>query len=213
MTSETNSGSNASTVEDTSWDPSIWNTPQKNPHNPKQCPHCRKDIAHPDDLANNEQIAASGRFEAYRQHRKAHYRWGIDPQTIFRDGDPYLDAYYDSIKIDGETTANPDEEVAGVYDVTIKYEASLQAQVVAADKNQAKDKAKRLRGDKADLRGNVPTARTTHELHGDAHEVRRLTRREIQESADNSDPAHEHSDGDDTDTGVNFAERLPGWPW
>lgn len=213
MTSESNTDTNTSNSHSTTWDPSLWNSTTK-PRNPKHCPHCNQEIAHPSALGDNTDIAASTRFEAYRQHRKTHFNWGTDPETKSPDGDPFLDAYYDSLEVeDTDQPVDPDEEVAGVYDVTVQYEAKMDARVVASDKHQAKQKAKRLRGEQKDLHGDVPTTRLTHELHSTTREVRQLTRGEIHDSDTDTETEGTKTDTEDSSDSINYADRLPGWPW
>jgi hypothetical protein len=191
--------------------PSVWNIHDENDdHAPKYCPHCGDEIAHPDSLRENEDISVSGRFGAYRQHRGAHFNWGVDPATIYPDGDPYLADYYE-MEPEGEDgpSLDPHEEVAGIYQVEINYEAVLRATVVATNKHQAKERVENLKlnGD-TDLNGNVPEPRVQHQLHDTTREMKKLTRKQIQESSDDGDGEDDEDDG-----GVNYAERLPGWPW
>lgn len=190
------------------FEPSLWDREEGNSDTvPKYCPHCGEQLAHPDNLRENDAIDASGYGKAYREHRAAHFNWGVDPAEIHEDGDPYLADYYDGIESEDDSglTLDPDEEVAGVYDVSIHYEAVVRAKVVAADKGDARDRADQLRiDDEQDLTGYVPTAELTHKVHDDATELRRLTRGEIDASSDVDE---------DEDKGTNFADRLRGWPW
>lgn len=188
------------------FEPSVWDRHDGNSdYGPKYCPHCGDEMAHPENLKNNDDIDASGRQTAYRRHREAHYSWGVDPADQFRDGDPYLADYYDGLQT-SETGPKLDEseEVAGIYEVEINYEAVMRARVVAADKGQAKERAQLLRDEGEDLTGHIPTREVTHELHSRTDEIKRLTRGEIEDSSE-VDEAE--------DSGINFAERLPGWPW
>lgn len=189
------------------FEPSIWDRQEGNSEAiPKYCPHCGEELAHPDNLRENDDIEAAGYGKAYREHRAAHFNWGVDPAEIHEDGDPYLAKNYDGVQ-DGEggPKLDRDEEVAGVYDVDIRFEAVVRARVVAGDKGDARDRADQLRIDgEADLDGWVPTAEITHKLHDEATEIRRLTRGEIDDSSEVNE---------NEDKGINFADRLRGWPW
>jgi len=188
------------------FEPSVWNRHDGNSdYGPKYCPHCGAQIAHPDNLQDNDAIETSSRHAAYRRHRAAHFDWGTDPASQFDRGDPFLDDYYDGVATSGTgPTLDEDEEVAGVYEVELNYEAVVRAKVVAADKGNAKEKAELLIDEGEDLNGHVPTRRITHQLHDRERELKRLTRGEIQATADIDE---------DEDDGINYAERLPGWPW
>lgn len=191
-------------MSSTDYQESIWKRQEENDEKaPKYCPHCGEKLAHPDNLRENDDVKAVGRGSAYRKHRQAHYSWGIDPEGY--DGDPYLADYYDGVEQDKGPTLDPDEEVAGVYDVEINYEAVLRAKVVASDKGQARERAKDLRLDKEECVGGwVPETEITHAMHETAREIKRLTRGEIEETSEVDE---------EEDSGVNYADRLPGWPW
>jgi len=180
---------------------SLWGGPETKAERPKRCPHCDRELAHPDDLRDNDDIEARGLFSAYRAHRRAHFEWGDDPRDDGeRYGDPYLGNYYDN---DRDATWEPDEEdeddthgdpkevVGHVYDVELKKEATVRARVVAPDERTAKEKADELHlMDEPDLNGHVPTAELTMDLHEGAFELKDVHRA-------------------DTD----LAERMEGWPW
>lgn len=186
----------------TAYQDSIWGEQDVQRGGPRRCPHCDEELAHPDRLRENDDVAVSEYTEAYRQHRRAHFAWGRDPAAdTDGDGDPYLADYYG----DGDDSHLPDdEEVAGVYNVEIRYEATMHATVVAPTEYAAKDRAKELRGTGEDLSGYVPEPEVTMEVHDDVTEQRQLTRGEIKESSD-----VDESESDQ----INYAERLPGWPW
>jgi hypothetical protein len=188
------------------FEPSVWRRHEDNSdRSPTYCPHCGDEIAHPENLRNNERIDAVSRESAYRRHREAHFGWGTDPADQFEDGDPFLADYYDGVETDGTgPTLDRNEEVAGIYEVEINYEAVMRARVVAADKGQAKERAQLLRDEAEDLTGHIPTREVTHELHDRTREIKRLSRGEIEDSSEVDE---------DEDSGINFAERLPGWPW
>jgi len=180
------------------WDASLWGGPETDERAPKRCPHCDRELAHPDDLRANETIDAVGLFTAYREHRQAHFGWGDDPRDHGdRYGDPYLGNYYDTARDatyepdDDGPAGDPDEVVGHVFDVDIRYEATVRGRVVAPDKQRAKEKVEDLRlADGEDLNGNVPVANVTMELHADT------TEREAVHRADS-----------------DLAERMEGWPW
>jgi hypothetical protein len=137
-------------------------------------------------------------------HRQAHFHWGIDPADSFNGGDPFLADYYDGVEQDSGPTLDRDEEVAGVFNVEINFEARATARVVAANESQAKEKAERLRLNNENCVGGwVPEASITHSLHETAREVKSLTRGEIADSEDVDEDAE----------GINYADRLEGWPW
>jgi hypothetical protein len=185
--------------------PSIWDRHDNNEAKiPRYCPHCGEQLAHPDDMKDNDDLDGNpGRTQAYRLHRQAHYGWGVDPAEVYYGGDPYLADYYGDSTSTGPTM-DQDEVVAHAYEVTIHYEATLRTKVVAADEGHAKEKAQILRDSDTDLWGNVPTPEITHKIHDEVRESYELTRAEVEESADVDE---------DEDDGVNYAERLPGWPW
>lgn len=180
------------------WGESVWSGPERNENAPKRCPHCDRPLAHPDELRDNDNIDAVGLFSAYREHRQAHFSWGDDPREHGeRYGDPYLGNYYDTSRDatyepdDDGPAGDPDEVVGHVFDVDIRYEATVRARVVAPGKQRAKEKAEDLRiTDGEDLNGNVPEARLTTQLHTDT------TERENVHRAD-----------------TDLAERMEGWPW
>lgn len=188
------------------FEPSIWDRQGDNrAHGPKYCPHCGDKLAHPDNLRDNDAVDAWGRQAAYRRHREAHFSWGTDPAECFECGDPYLAKYYGGVETDDAgPVLDEDEEVAGIYDVEINYEAVARARVVAADKGQARKRADEIIEAEEDLTGRIPIREITHELHSSTREVEQLTRGEIQDTADIDE---------DEDDGFNLAERLPGWPW
>lgn len=189
------------------YEQSLWERIDDNEDkSPKYCPHCGEQLAHPDNLRENDDVDAAGRVSAYREHRATHFDWGVDPALVHEGGDPFLADYYDGVETsDTGPTLDPDEEVAGVYDVEICYEARMTARVVAADDHHAKDRAKDLRVKNEECVGGwVPSAEITHELHDDAREAKRLTRGEIEHSSDIDE---------DEEDGINWADRLPGWPW
>lgn len=181
-------------------DPSIWDRhPENTPTNPKVCPHCEEDLAHQDDLKDNDEIDAYALFFAYRKHRQAHFDWGDDPERDGAEpGDPYLASYYDTNRSaaqdpidEDEASGDPDEVVGEVFDVTVSYEAQLRARVVAPDKHRAKEKAKDMRlMNEEDLSGYVPDTELTHEVHSEARSVKEVTRSQDE-----------------------LAERMEGWPW
>jgi hypothetical protein len=178
---------------------SVWGNPEHTPTAPKYCPSCGLELAHPDDLRENDSIEASGTFQAYRKHRHAHYNWGEDPTTHGAEpGDPYLAHHYDGDKSaawepeedDGGVSGDPDETVGHVFDVDIRYEATVRATVVAPDRHRAEEKADELRMmNDEDFHGNVPTSELTMELHTDSTKV------------------------DDVRRDEEAAERMEGWPW
>lgn len=178
---------------------SVWADPENNPNVPRKCPHCEQALAHPDDLQDNEDIDANGLFRAYRQHRKTHFDWGEEPRTHTSGfGDPYLGSYYDGDKDalwtpsdEEDTTGDPDEVVGQIFDVDLRFEATVRARVVAPNKSRAKEKADelRIRGDE-DLSGHVPIAELTHQVHADTVEIDEVTREQTE-----------------------LAERMEGWPW
>lgn len=186
------------------YEQSIWERIDGNEDNhPEYCPHCGEKLAHPDNLRENDDIDVASRRGAYRAHRQAHYNWGVDPALVHEGGDPFLADNYDGVGSDPVQDA--DEEVAGVYDVEVRYEAVMKARVVAVDGHQAKERAEDLRVMNGECVGGwVPSAEITHDLHDEAREVKRLTRGEIEESSDIDE---------DEDDGINWADRLPGWPW
>lgn len=180
------------------WNESVWTGPEKEDTAPKRCPHCDRPLAHPDDLRNNENIEAVGLYSAYREHRQAHFSWGDDPRDHGVEyGDPYLGNYYDTSRDatwepdEDEPAGDPDEVVGHVYDVDIRYEATVRARVVAHNEQQAKEKADELRfTGQEDLTGTIPEAELTMQLHTDTTEQKDVHRA-------------------DTD----LAERMEGWPW
>jgi hypothetical protein len=178
-------------------DSSIWTGIEGREKAPKRCPHCKRELAHPDDLRNNDSIEAMGLFSAWRRHREAHYGWGDDPHEHGDEyGDPYLGTYYDTNRDaveqpDDEPTGDPEETVGHVYEVTICYEARKTAKVVATDKHRAKEKVKYDElPDGEDLTGHTPRAERTHELHDTVRKVKSVERQDEE-----------------------LAERMAGWPW
>ena len=179
------------------FDRSIWTGVEGSENAPKECPHCGRALAHPDDLRDNDSIQARGLFSAWRRHREAHYGWGADPREDGDEyGDPYLGNYYDGDKDatwdpdDDEPAGDPDEIVGHVYEVTIYHEARTTARVVATDEHRAKEKVEyRELPDGKDLNGSIPESQVTHKLHDETREVESVTR------------------ADDR------AERMAGWPW
>lgn len=179
------------------YQPSVWDDPENSAEAPKKCPHCGEELAHPDDLRDNDAIKAVGLFSAYRRHRQAHFPWGDDP-TEDGEGwqqDPYLASAYSGDmsalwEPEDGPSGDPDEVVGHVYDVTISYETQLRATVVAPTESRAKDKAKDLEmfGEE-DSTGSVPEKHVTHEIHGEAR-----TRQDVTRSDER-------------------AERMEGWPW
>lgn len=185
---------------------SIWNQhPDNSATAPRYCPHCGEQMAHPDDMKANDRLPDDpGRREAYSRHRQAHFEWGTDPAEVFWRGDPYLDDYYEDNP--GKGSRDKDEVVAHEYDVTITYEARLKTKVVASTEHQAKKKAKEMRGHGTDLYGDTPEAHISMELHDEARENKPVTRRMVENSED-------VDEDDEDEDGVNYADRLPGWPW
>lgn len=191
-------------------EPSVWTTIEGDDNAPKECPHCHQPLAHPDDLRDNEDVDASGLFTAYRRHRQAHFEWGFDPtRDGEKRGDPYLGSYYNTDRDatwepDDGPSGDPDEEVTDVFDVEINYEYVMRGRVVAANESQAKEKLKRMRDEERDLYKEIPTPYMTHEVHSSARQVRSVTRKEVIDSSDVDEKE---------DDGVNYADRLEGWPW
>jgi hypothetical protein len=185
---------------------SLWDRHEGNDEvHPQYCPHCGEKLAHPDNLMDNDDLRAVSRTAAYRQHRQAHFEWGTDPADVFGGDDPYLANHYDGVEDSAGVTQDPEEEVAGVYDVEINYDAVLRARVVAADKHQAKDRAEDLAlSNEECVGGYVPSKEVTHQVHDRVREVQSLTRGEIEESSDVDE---------EEDSGINWAYRLLGWPW
>lgn len=186
------------------YETSVWDRHEGNDEQvPEFCPHCGEQLAHPDDMKENDDLSRNpGFLAAYRKHRQAHYEWGVDPATVYPGGDPYLDDYYDDNP--GKGSRDKDEIVAKEFDVEIKYEATMRATVVAANESQAKERAQELRGHGKDLTGNVPEPHISLEVHDDVRERTELTRREVENSAEVDE---------DEEDGINYADRLPGWPW
>lgn len=175
---------------------SIWEHPENSENAPKFCPHCGNELAHPDDLRDNDHIDAVGLFSAYQRHREAHFAWGDDPrQDGVGRGDPYLASHYAGDKSamwepDEGASGDPEEVVGHVYDVDIRYEATCRARVVAHSESRAKEKAEELRlGNSEDLCGDIVEAHIGQELHTYTTEV------------------------DDVLRADELAERMEGWPW
>lgn len=189
----------AESTQQTGWSDSMWAGPELRAEAPKRCPHCDRPLAHPEDLRDNDDIDAYGLFSAYREHRQAHFEWGSNPRNHGeRYGDPYLGNYYDTSRDatwepdeDDEPAGDPDEVVGHVFDVDLRYEATVRARVVAINEKQAKEKAEDLRlANDEDLDGHVPEAELTMQMHADT------TKRKDVHRADEE-----------------LAERMEGWPW
>jgi len=168
---------------------SVWQPTEGSAKSPKECPHCGRPIAHPDDLKENDEIDVSSIFEAYRNHRKAHYKWGDNPRNdSSRYGDPYLGNYYKNNR-NATTNSHKDLEdlqcgldiVGQVFDVTIYYEAKKEARVVASTPQQAIEKVKYDElPDGVDLTGEHPDERVTHQTHEETTHVKNVERRDTE---------------------------------
>jgi len=165
---------------------------------PDFCPQCDKELAHENDLEQNDGIDCDDQSIALRRHRRTHAAPGPDPSKDWgEDDDPYLAETYSSGRGASdpddvtEVQGDPDEVVGGVYEVEINYTAMMRATVVAPNESRAKDKAQDLRlTGSEDFNDVVPEIMPQDTVHDTVYK---------------QDDVHR----DETE----LAERMDGWPW